>query len=258
VGRVVNAPAHSLELTLAEGHSRRAPEAEEIELRSPRGHNTRGYMAWTWLHTRKALPTWLHTRKVRPGRARWQEDVRGSSEAPHRPRLRHRRRRLHKANGYSSEFDVSGIRGRLLPPRARPSSTSTSSCVSGARLPSPARRRSFRPRSSRFCPAATRRRRPKRDTSVKRCGASKTPRVPTSPLCRGDQAPPNRVKTALANIAGRARDAREHLKGENIRESECVCVYVCVMWVDMCESVTRARLGNRGGYPVRGGGEKNK
>jgi hypothetical protein len=102
VGRVVNAPAHSLELTLDEGHSRRAPEAEEIELRSPRGHNTRGYMAWTWLHTRKALPTWLHTRKVRPGRARWQEDVRGSSEAPHRPRLRHRRRRLHKANGYSS------------------------------------------------------------------------------------------------------------------------------------------------------------
>jgi len=39
---------------------------------------------------------------VRPGRARWQENVRGSSEAPHRPRLRHRRRRLHKANGYSS------------------------------------------------------------------------------------------------------------------------------------------------------------
>jgi len=77
--------------------------------------------------------------------------------------------------------------------------------------------------------------RPKRDTSVKRCGASMTPRVPTSPLCRGDQAPPNRVKTALANIAGRARDAREHLKGENIRESECVCVYVCVMWVHVRE-----------------------
>jgi hypothetical protein len=82
VGRVVNVPAHSLELTLAEGHSRRASEAEEVELRSPRGHNTRGYMARTWLHTRKALPTWVHTRKVRPGRARWQENVRGSSEHP--------------------------------------------------------------------------------------------------------------------------------------------------------------------------------
>ena len=102
---LVEVPAQSFELSLAEVHSLRAnlhrrPKKSNFALLQACYARLNGVNPATSSHAFSS--DCMVQQAVRRGRARWQERVGGSSEAPDHPRLRRRRRRLHEAHGHCS------------------------------------------------------------------------------------------------------------------------------------------------------------
>ena len=103
---VVEVPAQSFELSLAEVHSlqanlHRRPKKSNFALMRACYARLHGVDVATCSHAFSSDCV-VQLQAVRRGRARWQERVGGSSEAPDRPRLRLRHRRLNKAHGHCS------------------------------------------------------------------------------------------------------------------------------------------------------------